>query len=68
MGQQVMMEHLGQQDHQWQLQDLNYGGSSGTSNTAGLAMGGTPGPSGVTTTEEFTGETTAVNVVDITTS
>ena len=42
-------------------------GSSGTSNISAAAFGGTIPPYS-TATEEFTGETTAANVVDITTS
>jgi len=42
-------------------------GSSGTSNISAAAFGGTIPPYS-TATEEFTGETTAVNIVDITTS
>ena len=38
------------------------------SNATGLAFGGSPPGSGMTTTEEFTGETTAANVKTITTS
>jgi hypothetical protein len=42
-------------------------GSSGDSNTAGIAFGGTVPPYS-TATEEFTGETTSLNIVNITTS
>ena len=50
---------------------LSSGASGGTSTSAFIAggRGSPPGPTaGVTTTEEFTGETSALNIVDITTS
>ena len=50
---------------------LSSGASGGTSTSAFIAggRGSPPGPTaGVTTCEEFTGETTALNIVDITTS
>ena len=50
---------------------LSSGASGGTSSSAFIAggRGSPPGPTaGVTTTEEFTGETSALNIVDITTS
>jgi len=43
-----------------------YGGAAGTQ-TAGLAFAGST-PSLTAATEEFTGETTSLNIVDITTS
>ena len=45
----------------------DYLGGAGTQ-TSALAFGGAPVPSRGTTTEEFTGETTAVNITDFTTS
>ena len=50
---------------------LSSGASGGTSTSAFIAggRGSPPGPTaGVTTTEEFTGETTAANITDFTTS
>jgi hypothetical protein len=45
------------------------GGTSGGNSTAGLGFGGyVPGPGTTTATEEFTGETSALNVKTITTS
>ena len=58
------MEHLGQQDQLWvQVEDM--AGSTTGTQTLALQFGGSPGAN---TTQEFSGETTALNLKTITDS
>ncbi len=69
LNQIIMMEQLGQQDLVWELQD--HAGGAGISNGSAFSLqdhGPPNNPNGANTTEEFTGETTALNVKTLTQS